>query len=229
MEDIRRLREFLDIEGKVMLWGGSWGSTLALAFAETYPELVSGLVLRGVFLGTRAEIEHFYHGGVADLFPDVYERLQALIPEPERHDYPRQLFELTQSEDPEVRQRAIDGWAAYEIRMSRVGATDASTQEIVETYDLTAFSVLENYYMSHGCFLSDDQLLRNCERIAHLPTFIVNGRFDAVCQPRNAWELAKRLDRVEVVFSPAAGHSGSEPNNVTALLRGTRWVADRLE
>jgi proline iminopeptidase len=227
--DIDRLRDHLGVEGQVMLWGGSWGTTLALAYAETHPEKVSGLVLRGVFLATKAEIDHFYHGGASLFFPDAFERLQKALPHPERHDYPQQLFDLAQSSDETIRQRAIDEWAYYEIRMSSVGMTDERSQEIVDTYDLTAFSVLENYYMSHSCFLEEGQLLRDAHRIAHIPTFIVNGRFDVVCPPRAAYQLASRLRNVEMELTAEAGHSFRERTNTAALLRGTRWVADQVE
>ncbi|MCP4654057.1 MAG: prolyl aminopeptidase [bacterium] len=228
VEDVNRLREHLGITGKAILWGGSWGSTLALAYAETYPERVSGLVLRGVFLGTQGEIDHFYHGGTGLLFPENYERLRELVPDPESLDYPRQLFEMTQSDDPATRKRAIDGWAYYEIRMVSVGMSDEQCQEIVDQYDLTSFSVLENHYMSHRCFLEENQLLRDASKIAHLPTFIVNGRFDVICPPRNAWELSKRIENVKLEFPPGAGHTAREEANTRALVRGTEWVADQV-
>lgn len=224
--DVDRLREHLGVTGKAILWGGSWGSTLALAYAEAHPERVSGLVLRGVFLYTRAEVDHFYHGGAADFFPENFERLQNLVPEPESLDYPRQLFEMTHSEDPETRQRAIDGWAYYEIRMVSVGMTDDECQAIVEQYDMTSFSVLENHYMRHGCFLEEGQLLRDADQIAHLPTFIVNGRFDVICPPRTAWALAREFDAVRLEI-PAAGHTAREEAITRALVEGTAWVADQ--
>lgn len=229
VEDINRLREHLGIEGKAVLWGGSWGTTLALVYAETHPDKVSGMVLRGIFLATKAEIDHFYHGGASLFFPDAFERLQKALPHPERFDYPQQLFDMTQSTDPDLRDRAIREWAYYEVRMSSVGMTDARSQEIVDTYDLTAFSVLENYYMSQSCFLEEGQLLRDVHKIAHVPTFIVNGRFDVVCPPRAAFQLANHLQNVKLDLTPEAGHIYRERSNTESLLRGTRWVADQVE
>lgn len=229
VEDINRLREHLGVEGKAILWGGSWGTTLALTYAEAHPDRVSGLVLRGVFLATKAELDHFYHGGASLFFPDAFARLQKTIPHPERLDYPQQLFDMTQSTDPALRERAIKEWAYYEVRMSSVGMTDERSQEIVDTYDLTAFSVLENYYMSQSCFLEEGQILHDAHKIAHIPTFIVNGRFDVVCPPRAAFELASRLQNVKLELSAEAGHIYRERANTEALLRGTRWVADQVE
>ncbi len=231
VSDINRLREHLGVEGKAILFGGSWGSTLAVAYAEAYPELVSGLVMRGIFLASKAEINYFYHGGATLFFPDNWERLRGILPEPDKLDYPRQLFDMTQSDDPATRKKAIEGWAYYEIRMCAVGLTDEATENIVRQYsdEMMPFSVLENYYMMHGCFIDDDQLLREADKIAHIPAFIVNGRFDAVCPPRTAFALAKKLKTVKLEFPPATGHVDSESANQEALLRGVKWVADIID
>jgi proline iminopeptidase len=228
IEDINSLRDHLGVKGKALLFGGSWGTTLAVAYAEAHPDKVSGLVLRGVFLGSRAEIDHFYHGGVAKFFPENFARLRAILPAPERKDYPRQLFDMTQSKDQDVCKRAIEGWAYYEIRMSSLNMTDERCAEIVTKYDMTAFSVLENHYMMNHCFLDEGQLLENAEKIAHIPAFIVNGRFDVICPPITARALADRLKTVKLELT-AAGHAQSEPPTTEALLRGVEWVAERMK
>ena len=231
VEDVNTLRQHVGIEGKAILFGGSWGTTLALAYAETHPDLVSGLVLRGVFLATREEIDHFYHGGAASLFPDNWERLRSILPRPDSLDYPRQLFEMATGDDPEARRKAIEGWAYYEIRMVSVGMTDEQADGIIRQFSdhLMPFSVLENYYMMNDCFLEDGQLLREAASIAHIPTFIVHGRFDAVCLPRSAYRLAKALNHVKLELPPATGHSQREPANTEALVRGVEWVAGQLD
>jgi proline iminopeptidase len=231
VEDINTLRDHVGIEGKAILFGGSWGTTLALAYAEKYPDLVAGMLLRGVFLGSREDIDFFYHGGAAALFPDAWERLRGILPQPDSLDYPRQLFEMATGEDPEARRLAIEEWAYYEIRMMSVSMTDETATGIVEQYaeSLTSFSVLENFYMMNGCFLEDGQLLRDVGRIAHIPTFIVHGRFDAICSPRGAWELARRLDNVHLEITANAGHSQNEPANLEALVRGGQWLAARID
>jgi proline iminopeptidase len=231
IEDVNKLRQHVRMGGRAMLFGGSWGTTLALAYTEAYPERVGGMVLRGVFLGTRAEIDHFYHGGAAQLFPDNWERLRSILPRPERLDYPRQPFEMATGADPEARRKAIEGWAYYEIRMAAVGMTDEQAKAMVDQHKdgLMSFSVLENYHMMNACFLKDGQLLRDVKRIAHIPTFIVHGRFDAVCLPRSAYELSKALARVKLEFPPATGHLQGEPANTEALLRGVEWVAEQMK
>jgi len=230
VEDINRLRTHVGLGGQAILFGGSWGTTLALAYAERYPGRVGGMVLRGVFLGSSDEIEHLYHGGAALLFPENWARLKNVVPEPSVPDYPRQLFEMITGDDATERQTAIEGWAYYEIRMSSIQMTDEVAEDIVSEYEdyLMPFSTLENYYMMNGCFLGDNQLLQNADRIAHIPTFIVHGRFDVICTPNNAWRLAEKLDEVELQFT-SAGHSQNEPANVEALLRGVEWVAERFD
>lgn len=231
VEDINLLRAHAGFDGKAILFGGSWGTTLALAYAESHPERVSGIVLRGVFLATRDEIDHFYHGGASRFFPENWNRLREIIPEPERLNYPAQLFELITGDDPVLRERAIEGWAYYEIRMSSVGMTDEATREIIERYRdrMMPFALLENYYMMHGCFLEEGQLLRDVHRIADIPTFIVNGRLDPICPPRTAYELAQRLKRVQLDLPDSSGHSQNEPATLAALVRGVEWVADQIE
>jgi proline iminopeptidase len=230
VEDINFLRDHVGMEGPALLFGGSWGTTLAVAYAEAYPELVSGIVLRGVFLATRAEIDHFYHGGAAVLFPENWERLRGLLPAPERLDYHRQLFELITGDDRSRQQEAVEGWAWYELRMSSLDMTDEKADDAIRRYreSLRPFSLLENFYMMNDCFLEEDQLLRDAGRIAHIPTFIVHGRFDAICQPRSAYELSRRLDRVHLEFTQA-GHAQGEPPTTEALVRGVEWVADQME
>ena len=231
IEDINKLRDYVGIEGKAILFGGSWGTTLALAYAETYPDLVAGMLLRGVFLATRGDIDYFYHGGAAAQFPEAWERLRSILPEPERLDYPRQLFEMATGEDAKAAELAIEEWALYEIRMVSVSMTDETAIAMIQQYadSLKSFSVLENFYMMNGCFLEDGQLLRNATRIAHIPTFIVHGRFDTVCRPQGAWELAQRLDNVHLEITANAGHSQNEPANLEALVRGGEWIAEQIQ
>lgn len=230
VEDIGKLREHLGVKGKAILFGGSWGTTLGLAYAEAHPELVAGMLLRGVFLATDAEIDYFYCGGTALHFPENFERLRSLMPHPERRDYPRQLFEMmTASEDPAVRAKAIRGWARYEIRMGSLEMTDEACERIISQVPedvLRAFSILESRYMAERCFLEEGRLLRDAGRIADIPTFIVNGRYDVVCPPKAARELAARLRDVKVEM-PVAGHSQNDPANTEALLRGARWLSER--
>ena len=226
VEDIEALRQHLQL-GKVVLFGGSWGSTLALAYAETYPENVSGIIMRGVFTATKQEIDDFYHGGTAAFFPDIYQRLQNAVPHPEIHNYPQQLLALLQSDDPDTRQSAAREWARYEATLVFMHITDETVDKLLDKYGegTYTFSLMENWYMAHDCFLEENQLLDNADRIAHIPTIIVHGRYDMVCRPRAAWDLAKRLDNCQLWFVPSTGHSSMEP----AMIEHLKRAAEQLQ
>ena len=221
VEDIEKLRKHLKL-GKVQVFGGSWGSTLGLAYAETYPGSVSSLVIRGVFAGTQAEIDHFYHGGVAYYYPEIYERLQAIMPHPERHDYPAQLLEMLRSEDPEIRNKASKGWAAYEMRVAQLEENDGHVAEMLQRWDPYDFSLLENHYMVNRCFLKEGQLLENAGKLTGFPTFIVQGRYDVICPPITAYKMHQVIPGSKLIITEACGHSGGEPRTRTALIEITR-------
>jgi proline iminopeptidase len=213
VEDVEKLRQHLGIERMVVV-GGSWGTTLALAYAERHPDRVSALVLRGVFTCTRPEIDHFYHGGAEAFFPDAYADLRAVIPRPETKDWPRQLLELTTSADPAVRDRAVRAWAMYETRMSAVGMTREKAERDLEAWGvdrMLPFSRIESHYMANGCFVEEGQLLRELPRIAEIPAAIVQGRYDVLCPPVTAWRVHQGMPRSRLVLVEDAGHSGWAP------------------
>jgi len=228
VEDINRIRDHLGVEGKALIFGGSWGTTLALAYAETYPEMVSGLILRGVFLGTKAEADHYWHGGTALFFPDNFEKFRNLMPNPESIDYHRQVFEMTQSEDTDVRKKAVRGALLYGFRMMVLGMSGKEVERIIDSFDGTGMVVLDCHYSMNSYFLEEGQLMRDAEKISHIPTFITNGRFDLICPPRTAILLAKKFDKVKLEIVNAA-HVQSEPEIRRALVEGVRWVTRQID
>jgi proline iminopeptidase len=229
VEDVERLRKELGL-GKIVVFGGSWGTTLGLAYAEKYPEHVSALVLRGVFLGRQEEIDHFYHGGSAVHFPDAYATMLARLPDPERRPLPGYFYELITTMEGNARQRYCRAWAEYEANLAFLQIGDERRKDI-ETWlsrdDVCTFSLFENYYMMNGCFLEENQLLRDSHRLAGIPTYIVQGRYDVICPPSTAWDLHRSIPGSKLVIADAAGHSGSEPPIRRALLEFFREIADR--
>jgi len=223
VEDIEQLRLHLGLD-RIVVFGGSWGSTLALAYAEAYPERVAGLVLRGVFTGRRSEIDHFYHGGAAVFFPDVYERFLAQLPEPERRPLPAYLYELIETSPSPERERYCLAWDKYEVKMAALTISDQAVDDIFAEQEPCTFALFENYYMAHGCFLEEGQLLDNAGRLAGIPTYIVNGRYDAVCPPRTAYELHKRIPGSELIIAEGSGHWMGEPEIQKTLLRIFREI-----
>ncbi|SMG25665.1 prolyl aminopeptidase . Serine peptidase. MEROPS family S33 [Paracoccus sp. J56] len=213
--DIEIIRSTLGIE-RATLFGGSWGATLAVAYAEAHPDRVGAMVLRGVFLGRRSELNWFYGGGAARFFPDRWAEFQAPIPEAERGDmiaaYHRRLF----SGDRGQETRFAMPWLVWENTLAGleiIGAGHAPPD-----YART-FARLENHYFANGCFLEEGQLLHNRHRIEHIPAVIVQGRYDMVCPPSTAWELAEGWDKAELRLVPASGHALSEPRIAAELVR----------
>jgi proline iminopeptidase len=208
VEDIERLRQYLGL-GKVLVFGGSWGSTLALAYAETYPQNVSGMILRGVFTGSKSEIDHFYHGDTARYFPENYEMLLQHIDNPEKKNYPAQLLEKIKSPDPVLRRECALAWAKYEIKMAVLDIPDKAVDEIFKNWYPYDFALLENYYMANDCFLKDGQLMDNAQKLRDIPMTIVNGRYDVICPPITAYKLHKKLPKSKLIIVERAGHSAN--------------------
>ncbi|WP_205879333.1 prolyl aminopeptidase [Leucobacter triazinivorans] len=220
--DIERLREHLGVD-RWQVFGGSWGSTLALAYAQTHADRVTELVLRGIFTLRRSEIRWFYQEGASQLFPDAWEEYLAVIPESERDDlvaaYRRRLFD----EDPTVHVPAGVAWTVWEnstIRLVPDAAGIAAARE--DTAAAVAFARIENHYFSHGGWMEDGQLIRDAaEKLAGIPGVIVQGRYDACTPPRTAWDLHRAWPQAEFEMVPDAGHAASEPGIVDALVRAT--------
>lgn len=221
VEDIERLRTHLKLD-KILLFGGSWGSTLALAYGQRYPEHVGGMVLRGVFTATQAEVDHFYHGGVATHFPDVYERFIKGLPDPNRRPIPEYLLSLIESADEQVRQRYSRLWAAYEIRICGLDMPDRQVEAALAQTNPYAFARLENYYMANGCFLTEGQLLADAPRLKDIPIVIVNGRYDVICPPITAFKLKQKLPNATLVLAEGAGHWMGEKPVERELLKAMR-------
>jgi proline iminopeptidase len=219
--DAERLREHLGID-KWLVFGGSWGSTLALAYAQTHPERVTGLILRGIFLLRRKELLWFYQEGASWIFPDAWDEYLKPIPEVERGDLMSAYYRRLTSDDPAVRSEAAKAWSIWEGTTSRLFVDpDYLTRFASESF-ADAFARIEAHYFVHGGFLkTDTQLLDNTSKIAHLPGVIVQGRYDVVCPAASAWELHKRWPKSKLVIVPDAGHSIKEPGNLSALVQAT--------
>lgn len=217
VSDIEVLRKKLGLD-KIIVFGGSWGSTLGLAYAEAHPEHVSALVLRGLWLCTNAELEYWYGGGTADHFPEEYERLMSVLPKGESGTLPERLMKLLTSDDEAVRRKAAKAWAWYEIKLCYLEKTDEELERIFQEWDPYAFSLLENYYMVNNCFLRENQLAEEAGKLKDIPITVVNGRYDVICLPRVAYEFCRPLPNAKLIIAERAGHSQSEPPVTKALV-----------
>jgi proline iminopeptidase len=219
--DTEKLRSKLGIE-RWQVFGGSWGSTLALAYAETHPERVTELVLRGIFMLRRWELEWFYQEGASRLFPDAWEPYLQAIPEAERGDLIAAYHRRLTSPDEATRLAAARTWSVWEGATSFLRVDPAFVIGHEDAAFALAFARIENHYFVNGGFFDDEnQLLRDVARIADIPGVIVHGRYDVVCPIQSAWELHKAWPKAELMISPTSGHSAFEPENVDALVRAT--------
>lgn len=221
VEDIERLRQSLGIE-RWLVFGGSWGSTLALAYAQAHPECVSGLVLRGIFLLRRSEIDWFYQSGAGTLFPDVWEEYLAPIPPEERHDLLSAYHRRLTGADHQVALAAARAWSVWEGATSFLLPDPEHIQHSGEDEFALALARIEcHFFVNRGFFRSEDQLLAGVDRIRHIPSVIVQGRYDVVCPMTTAWDLHRAWPEAEFVVVPDAGHSAFEPGIARALVAAT--------
>lgn len=219
--DIERLREALGIE-RWQVFGGSWGSTLALAYAETHPGRVTELVLRGIFLLRKSEIDWFYQSGAGALFPEAWQDFLAPIPEAERGDLLSAYHRRLTSDDLAVRQEAARAWSVWEGRTSCLLPNEELIQRSAGDAFSLAFARIECHYFVHGGWVDGDRsLLANVHKIRHLPGVIVQGRYDVVCPAVSAWDLARAWPEAVLKIVPDAGHSALEPGIVDELIRAT--------
>jgi len=224
--DMERLRNHLAIT-RWQLFGGSWGSTLSLIYAELHPERVTSLVLRGIFLLRRAEISWFYQEGCNWLYPQEYEAFRSVIPAIEQADMVSAYYKRLTSPDRRVQLEAARAWSLWEgSTLSLIPSPDRRRIFAADNYAL-AFARIECHYFIHGGFLhSDNQILEDIGRIAHIPGLIVQGRYDVVTPLKSAWELKQAWPNAELRIVADAGHAMTEPGIVHELVRASRAFAD---
>lgn len=226
--DLERLREMLGIE-RWVVFGGSWGSTLGLAYAETHPDRVLGLVLRGIFLLRTKEIHWFYQEGASWLYPDYWEDYVRPIPPEERGDLVSAYYRRLTSPNPATRLEAARAWSTWEGRTSKLLVSADMVDHYSEEDFALAFARIECHYFIHrGFFLRDDQLLADIDRIRHLPAIIIQGRYDTVCPMSSAWDLHRAWPEAEIHVIPDAGHSAFEAGIEARLIEATDTFAARF-
>lgn len=219
--DIERLRMHLDID-RWQVFGGSWGSTLALSYAQTHPDRVTELVLRGIFLLRPQELLWFYQHGASELFPDFWEDFIAPVPPPERADLISAHHRRLTGADHEAMLRSARAWSVWEGMTSNLLVSPAAAGRFSSDEFALAMARIEAHYFVNGGFMeTPDQLLQNIDRIRHLPGVIVQGRYDVVCPPRSAWDLHQAWPEADFRLVPDAGHSAFEAGIVHELVAAT--------
>ncbi len=221
VEDMAQLRSELDVD-RWVVFGGSWGSTLSLAYAQSHPDHVHALVLRGIFLLRPFELDWFYQKGCSYLFPDAWQQFLAPIATNEREDMLSAYHRRLTSEDSAIRLQAARAWSQWEASTSKLLPDSEFVESWGEDKFAEAIARIEcHYFMNKGFLDSPDQLLDNVTRIRHIPAVIVQGRYDVVCPMINAWQLHQRWPEAELQIVADAGHAASEPGIVDQLVRAT--------
>ncbi len=225
--DIEAIRQRLGID-RWLVFGGSWGSTLALIYAQTHPERVLGLVLRGVFLCRSEDIRWFYQEGASRIFPDLWKHFLDPIPENERSDLLQAYYRRLVGSDEVERLRVARAWSIWEASTLSVRRNSAVIEHFTNARVALSLARIEAHYFINDIFLETNQLLRDAHRLRGIPGVIVHGRYDLICPLDGAWALHKAWPDSELRIIPDAGHAASEPGITDALVRATRAMAVRL-
>jgi proline iminopeptidase len=228
VQDIETLRRERGLD-KVVLFGGSWGTTLALSYAVTYPQHVAGIILRGIFLVTKTEIDWFYQSGASHLFPDAFERYRSAIPADEHHDLLAAFHRRLNSPDRRVRLAAARAWARWEGETLSIRGPEARPVRFDDDRFTEAFARIECHYFANAGFMPEDGwLLRQVHKLKAIPASIVHGRYDVVTPLSSAFALKAAWPEAALEVIGDAGHASLEPGIVDALVRATDAMADRL-
>ncbi|MBB71218.1 MAG: prolyl aminopeptidase [Legionellales bacterium] len=227
VEDMEKIREYLNIDAWI-LFGGAWGATLALVYAETHPQNTNALILRGVFLGRPRDIDWFFGSGTRHFFPDYWDDFIKPIPEDERDDLLGAYYRRLTGPDDLLRMTAAKAWSTYEGRVATLEPHPRLIAHYSEPFLANTLARIECHYMLNNCFLEPNQILDNVGKIKDIPGIIVHGRYDMITPLDNSWELYQAWPASELNIIREAGHSSSEPAIVDALILATNRMARGL-
>lgn len=229
VQDIEKLREHLDIPSW-QVFGGSWGSTLALAYSQSHPDKVTGIVLRGIFMLRKKELDWFYEGGAAAIFPDAWEPFKDHIPENERGSFINAYWKRLNSDNKEIQYAAAKEWTKWEMMTAHLLPNEETIKRGDDDEFSLAFARIENhYFVNKGFFPCDSHLLDNIDKIRHIHTIIVQGRYDVCCPMMSAWDLHKAWPESELRVIPDAGHSANEPGVAAELVAANEKLKSILK
>ena len=226
--DMEAIREYLGVD-RWLLFGGSWGSTLSLVYAETHPDRVLGLVLRGIFLCRPEEIRWFYQDGASRVFPDYWEDFLRPIPEAERDDLVHAYHRRLTGDDEVARMAAAKAWSLWEGRTATLHQRRSVVEHFSDPHTALSLARIEAHYFVNDAFLAPNQILRDATRLADIPGILVQGRYDLICPVQSAWDLHRAWPQAELQIVPDAGHAASEPGIVDALVKATRRMLREVE
>lgn len=227
VNDIELIREHLQID-QWAVFGGSWGSTLGLLYAQTHPERVNGLILRGIFLARESDVRWFYQQGASRLFPDYWENFIEPIPEGERDDLITAYYHQLTGEDEMQKMRAARAWSGWEGMTATLQTDDSLIKSFSASFTALSIARIECHYFMHQCWLRPNQIIEDIEKIRHIPAWLVHGRYDVICPVEQAWELSSAWPEAQLSIIADAGHAAVEPGIMDALINATHALSERL-
>lgn len=229
VDDIEKIRQHLNIE-QWLITGGSWGTTLAMVYGISHPHRVLGFILRGVFLGSQREFNWLYKpNGAQSFFPDFYKEFVEHIPDLDKHD-PLEFYNKQLHGDNEVAAiSASKAWCLWELRLSSLEHQHVGMAQVEDTHQALCMAKISSHFFSHQCFLPDNYIIEHLDKIKHIPSILIHGRYDMVCQLYVAQEVANRWDNAHLHILPCAGHSGFERQTIDAFCKATDTMAEFLD
>ncbi|MEX2131954.1 MAG: prolyl aminopeptidase [Pseudohongiellaceae bacterium] len=228
IQDMEQIRKFLKID-KWVLFGGSWGATLSLLYAQAFPERVMAMILRGIFLCRRVDLDWLYRLGASRIFPDHWQEFINHIPDVERDDVVHAYYQRLTGSDELAAMAAAKSWASWENHCSTLRPSSDLLKNVTKQHNALALGRIEAHFFLNNGFIEENQILKNMERIKHIPGKIVHGRYDMVCPLDNAVSLHEAWSASELYIIREAGHSAFEPGIVDALIRSTQDMAAMLQ
>lgn len=228
MADMEHIRQQLDIE-QWLLFGGSWGSTLSLLYAQAYPQRVLAMILRGIFLARQCDVRWLFQAGASRLFPDYWEDYIRPVNDPDCKDFGAAYYQLLTGDNEVARMAAAKAWSGWEARCATLRPSLEVVEHFVDPHIALALARIEAHYFVNNSFIEENQILQGVDQLQSIPGTIVHGRYDIVCPLDNAFELHRLWKQSELHIVRDAGHAASEPGITDALVRATRRMADRFE
>lgn len=221
ISDIEALRLMFDID-KWLVFGGSWGSTLALAYSQTHPSSVSEMILRGIFLLRKKELKWFYQEGASNIFPEAWQNFIELIEPSNRHDLMQAYYDIFQSDNENLKLKAAIAWSKWEGTTCSLSYDESRVDQFSDPHFALAFALIENhYFINRGFFETEDQLINGISKIRSIPTVIVQGRYDMVCPMETAWKVSRNWPEASLVIAPFSGHTAFEKEITHELIKAT--------
>lgn len=224
IDDMETIRDYLNIN-RWVLFGGAWGSALSLLYAQTYPQNVRGMILHRVFLGRQHNIDWFYQSGASKIFPDYWEEFVSVIPENERENLIKAYSKRLTGRDELARMSAAKHWSLWQARTCSLHPHLHLIDHFSDPHFAIALATIETHFFLNQCFIEDNQIIDNCNKLRHIPNIIVHGRYDMVCPLHTAWELHLACPASELMIIRDAGHSIREPGIIDALILATKKMA----